>query len=91
MILIPESELYVVKLHGQLGNAGYKGGKVSFNKEASVVDCIVRDESEGGARLQFESHFDCPRFIILRISGGQAIICEVRQFAHNIMGVMFLG
>ncbi len=69
----------------------YKGGKVSFNNESSIVDCIVRNLSEGGARLQFESHFDCPRFVVLRISGGKAYNCEVRQFANNIMGVKFLG
>ena len=69
----------------------FKGGKVSFNNDSSLVECIVRDLSEGGARLEITSHFDCPRFIILRISDGEAIICEVRQFAHNIMGVKFLG
>ncbi len=51
----------------------------------------MRNLSDGGARLQFQSHFDCPRFIILRISDGDAYNCEVRQFANNIMGVKFLG
>ncbi len=69
----------------------YKGGKVSFNNDSSMVDCIVRDLSEGGARLEFQSHFDCPRFVILRISDGDAYNCEVCQFANNIMGVKFLG
>ena len=69
----------------------FKGGKVSFNNDSSMVDCIVRDLSEGGARLEFQSHFDCPRFVILRISDGDAYNCEVRQFANNIMGVKFLG
>ena len=69
----------------------YKGGKLSFNNESSIVDCVVRNLSEGGARLQFPSHFDCPRFVVLRISGGKAYNCEVRQFANNIMGVKFLG
>ena len=69
----------------------YKGGKISFNNEASIVDCVVRNLSEGGARLEFPLHFDCPRFVVLRISGGKAYNCEVRQFANNIMGVKFLG
>jgi len=69
----------------------YKGGKVSFNNETSVIDCVVRNLSEGGARLEFPSHFDCPRFVVLRISGSEAYNCEVRQFANNIMGVKFLG
>ncbi len=69
----------------------YKGGKISFNNNSSIVDCIVRNISEGGARLEFPSYFDCPRFIVLRISGGEAYNCEVRQFANNIMGVKFLG
>ncbi len=69
----------------------YKAGKISFNNESSIVDCIVRDQSEGGARLEFQTQFNCPRFIILRISDGEANICEVRQFANNVMGVKFLG
>ncbi len=69
----------------------YKGGKISFNNESSVVDCIVRNQSFGGARLEFQSHFDCPRFIVLRISGGPVYNCEVRQFANTIMGVKYLG
>ena len=69
----------------------YKGGKISFNNDSSVIDCIVRNLSEGGARLQFQSHFDCPCFVVLRISGGKAYNCEVRQFANTIMGVKILG
>jgi len=82
---------YRRQLAGAIWGISVKGGKISFNNESSIVDCIVRDQSEGGARLEFQEHFDCPRFIILRISDGEAIICEVRQFAHNIMGVKFLG
>ena len=69
----------------------YKSGKLFFDNDLSVVDCIVRDQSEGGARLQFEFHFDCPRLVKLRISDRETYNCEVRQFANTIMGVMFLG
>ncbi len=69
----------------------YKGGKVIFNDGASVLDCIVRDESEDGAKLQFEGHFPCPREVKLRISGGPIYNCEVRQFTSTIMRVKFLG
>ena len=51
----------------------------------------MRNLSKGGARLQFQSHLDCPRFIVLRILGGEAYDREVRQFANTIMGVKFLG
>jgi PAS domain S-box-containing protein len=68
----------------------FKGGKLSFNNETSLMDCIVRDLSDGGAKLQFESHFDCPRFTTLRFSDGTSYECEVRRFANKTMGVKFL-
>jgi PAS domain S-box-containing protein len=68
----------------------YKGGKLSFNNDTSLMDCIVRDLSEGGAKLEFEAFFDCPRFVRLRITDGAAYDCEARRFANKIMGVRFL-
>ena len=56
----------------------------------SVMDCIVRNMSQGGARLQFEADFDCPRFVTLKMSEGATYDCEVRQFANAVMGVKFL-
>ena len=68
----------------------FKGGKVSFNNGSSVVDCVVRDLSEDGARLEFESYFDCPHLVRLHITGGEVYDCEVRWFANKVMGVRFL-
>ncbi len=68
----------------------FKGAKLSFNNDMSIIECTVRDVSENGARLQFESQFDCPRFVTLRFSDGAVYDCEVRRFANMIMGVKFL-
>lgn len=68
----------------------FKGAKVSFNNESSVVNCVMRDLSESGAKLEFESYFDCPPLVRLHITGGPAYDCEVRWFVSNMMGVHFL-
>lgn len=68
----------------------FKGAKLYFNNDMSVMDCVVRNMSEGGARLQFEADFDCPRFVTLKMSEGATYDCEVRQFANAVMGVKFL-
>lgn len=68
----------------------FKGASLSFNSDRSVMDCVVRDISESGAKLVFESFFDCPRLARLRISDGRAYDCEVRWFANKTMGVSFL-
>ena len=68
----------------------FKGAKLCFNHDRSIIECTVRDVSENGARLQFEAHFDCPRFVVLRFSDGAIYDSEVRRFANNIMGVKFL-
>ncbi len=68
----------------------FKGAKLCFNNDMSVIDCTVRDISDGGARLQFGSHFDCPRFVTLRFGDGSVYDCEVRRFANMVMGVKFL-
>lgn len=68
----------------------YKAASLSFNNDGSVMNCVVRDISDSGARLEFERYFDCPRLTRLRISDGRAFDCEVRWFANKIMGVSFL-
>ena len=68
----------------------YKAASLSFNNDGSVMNCVLRDLSDSGARLEFERYFDCPRLTRLRISDGRAFDCEVRWFANKIMGVSFL-
>lgn len=38
----------------------FKGGKLTFNKGLSVLDCIVRDWSEDGARLELPTTVGVP-------------------------------
>ena len=68
----------------------FKGARLYFNNDTSVMDCVVRNMSEGGARLEFQADFDCPRFVTLKMSEGATYDCEVRQFANAVMGVKFL-
>ncbi len=69
----------------------YKGARLSFNDEQSVMNCIVRDVSDNGARLEFKSHFDCPQYATLRLDDGRSFDCEIMRFANLIMGVKLIG
>ncbi len=42
-----------------------KTGKVWFNENQSVMNCQVRDMSDGGARVRFDIPFECPDMVAL--------------------------
>jgi hypothetical protein len=49
------------------GRRVLKGGKIIFRAGFSVIDCIVRDESETGARLRLVTTLGVPDAFQLRI------------------------
>ena len=52
--------------------------------------CIIKDLSEGGALLEFDSHFALPSLLWLRWDDVPSeIICEVRRHHGNRAGVQF--
>lgn len=46
------------RLHGR--RRTFKGGKLIFNKGLSVLDCIIRDLSDDGARLELTTTATIP-------------------------------
>ena len=50
---------------GSLRRRTLKSGKVWFNGNQSVMDCQVRNMSDGGARVRFEIPFECPDSVAL--------------------------
>jgi len=71
-----------------------KGAKISFNSGNSVIDCLVRNMSETGARLKLETTAAVPeRFSLIIIENGGAIPqrdCEVAWQTATELGVRFL-
>ncbi len=67
----------------------YKAAKLIFNDNRSVVDCILRDISGTGARVQLESWFDCPEQVLLRLSDGLAFLSDVVWSRDNQLGLNF--
>jgi hypothetical protein len=67
------------------------GGKVVFNDQRSVVDCIVRNLSETGAKLVFSAHVRLPDEFDLELSQkGRSYRARVMWWAGESCGVLFL-
>jgi hypothetical protein len=68
-----------------------KAGQISFNRGFSVLECTVRNLSEGGAMLEFASLVGIPSHFHLTMSSGPSSRpCEVRWRTDRYMGVAFL-
>ena len=68
-----------------------KTGKIIFNNGHCVVECTVRDMSDGGARLELPCHVDLPETLTLAIPGGPHRDCEIVWSSNTKLGVRFLG
>jgi hypothetical protein len=54
-----------------------KGAKAVFNEGSSVVDCVVRDLSDTGARLKVETSLGFPeRFTLVLQADGTCRRCK---------------
>jgi hypothetical protein len=67
-----------------------KAGRVIFNGSQGIVDCIILDISEGGAKLQFPGRQVLPRTFTLQLHDGTVTECEVRWAKDSFFGVRFL-
>jgi PilZ domain len=66
-------------------------GKLVFNDMASVLDCVVRDLSENGARIKLAALVQLPPAFDLRLHDGRYYRCKVRRRTGLELGVEFLG
>ena len=67
-----------------------KGAQILFNNRLSVLDCRVRDLSEGGACLQIASTAGVPSIFTLRLAGGPDKTCEQVWKRDGRIGVRFV-
>lgn len=68
-----------------------KGGKVVFNKGQSIINCSIRDLSEGGAKLLLSEVSIMPHSFELHLSDGRVMQCELRWARNGAFGVKFLN
>lgn len=68
----------------------FKGGKLTFNKGLSVLDCIVRDWSEDGARLELPTTVGVPESFELVVAPDRIKRqCKVMWRSQRQIGVTF--
>ncbi len=68
-----------------------KTGKIVFNNASSVIDCVIKNLSQTGAKLKGENLALCPRNFVLKIPNGPEYECEVVWVKSAEIGVRFLG
>lgn len=65
------------------------GAKIVLNGGASVIDCLVKDLSDGGARLAVDGAPTIPKEFDLAFSDGRSFHCAVQWRTINGLGVSF--
>ena len=67
-----------------------KAGKIVFNHKSSVVDCTIRNMSDGGALLQLTSTLGIPDdFELVCEIDHVSRACKVEWKTENRLGVSF--
>jgi two-component system chemotaxis response regulator CheY len=67
-----------------------KGGQLTHDNGARIVECLVRDLSDSGARIEVANAQDIPTELVLSFDDGAASRrCLVRWRRHNDLGVEF--
>lgn len=70
----------------------FKGGRVIFNEGYGCFNCLIRNISKGGAKLQLEGNAVIPALIDLEVPGdGLAYSCQVIWRTSRELGVRFLS
>jgi hypothetical protein len=69
-----------------------KGGRIVFNGGRSTINCMVRDMSPQGARLEVASSVGVEdEFTLAFDDGSQSRLCMVRRRTATSLGVEFLS
>jgi PilZ domain len=68
----------------------YKAGRIGFGGGQAVINCVIRNLSEGGACLSVESPIGIPdNFTLLFDSGEASKTCQVIWRKPKQIGVTF--
>ena len=64
-------------------------GKIVYNKSSCVMNCVVLNISDGGAKLRPADIVHCPAEFALRVVGQRPRDCEVVWRSQDTLGVRF--
>ena len=69
-----------------------RSGKIIYNNQTCVMDCQIRDMSEGGCRVRVANTANLPRHFDIQITGRrERQLCEVKWRSPQELGVQFIG
>jgi hypothetical protein len=66
-----------------------KGGKIIYNRRLTVIDCVIRNLSSGGACLEVDTHFLPDKFDLSIPIDCAKHHCRVAWRTPNRIGVAF--
>ena len=73
-------------------NRTLKEGQIVYNSGSSLIDCIIRDRSESGAKLRLPAETVLPKsFELLSVADGLLYPAEIKWRRGDEVGVMFVG
>ncbi|MCF6322438.1 MAG: PilZ domain-containing protein [Rhizobiaceae bacterium] len=69
----------------------FKGARILIGWENSTIDCILRDITDAGARLQLSFQFCVPnKFDLVVVRANDKFGCEIVWRQGNDIGVKFV-
>ena len=66
-------------------------GSIVFKSGHAVIDCVLMDMSDEGARLRATTPFSVPQVFELRVERGPRYEAEIAHRTPDGMGVRFKG
>ena len=66
-----------------------KGARITFHGGHSSIDCVVRNLSNGGARVMLESSIGIPDEVMLVINDGTQHQARIVRRKINELGLQF--
>ncbi len=67
-----------------------KPAQIVYQNGNCVMECVVADLSEGGARIKYTDIFACPDSFELRMKDEPARCCKIVQKSEHGVGIKFL-
>ena len=67
-----------------------KTGRIIYNNLSCVIDCMVLDVTDGGAKVQIADNLELPKDIRLEIQFGMTRNCQICWRDADKIGLMFV-
>ena len=68
-----------------------RNAKIVYGDRSSMMDCVIVNISEAGAKLRPADIPLCPDQFSLQLHGGHYLDCEVVWRRQNVLGVRFVS